>query len=351
MVLGLRSKNRKGTSVQIDYLIQVQEIKPWPLSQSLVSAQSLLLQWENGDNSGYFTSHFGDGKVEFTESFRLATNLYKEKSRKSNARDSFQKNYLEFNLYEPRKDSAMKGQLLGSAVIDLADCGIIDDAIAISTPIHMKKSSKSMAQPVLYVNILPFDQDQYVLSKETSLDKDGSETVSEVTNEGNDEENEIASFTDDDVNDNVSSNSSQIITPSLVESNKGAQNHHDKKGPGPGNNDLNSVTAEPAPPASMARTNPKNLVEDLADKAESSESYIKMIDNSNHSSIKVSQVKRKDSGESWRHDNEGPEEGASTGNLYSSLVEEKEEKEAHDNRQDMESLSVKNHHIEKKISQ
>jgi len=216
MVLGLRSKNRKGTSVQVDYTIHVQEIKPWPPSQSLKSVQSLLLQWENGDqSSGSFTSNVGDGKVEFIESFRLSATLCKEVSRKGTARDSFLKNYLEFNFYESRKDKAMKGQLLGSAVINLADYGIIMDAVTINAPINFKKSSRSTAPAVLYVNIQPFDRDKSTLSKEVSLDKDGSETVSEVANEGNDNEIEIASFTDDD---DVSSHSSLTVSSSALES-------------------------------------------------------------------------------------------------------------------------------------
>lgn len=229
MVLGLRSKNRKGTSLQVDYLIHVQEIKPWLPSQSMKSAQLILLQWENGgQSSGSFTSNVGDGKVEFSESFRLPVVLCKEASRKGTARDSFQKNCLEFNLYEPRKDKAMKGQLLGSAAINLADYGIIKDPINISVPINLKKSSKSMAQPVLYVDIQPVDIDKSSLSKEVSLDKDISETVSEVTNEENDEESEIASFTDDDNDDNVSSQSSLTVSSFAMESSRGSPGQHDK---------------------------------------------------------------------------------------------------------------------------
>jgi hypothetical protein len=62
-----------------------------------------------------------------------------------------------------------------------------------------------------------------------SLDKDGSETVSEVTNEGNDDEVEIASFTDDDDDDNDgSSHSSLPVTSSALESRRGSPGQSDK---------------------------------------------------------------------------------------------------------------------------
>ncbi|WCJ38729.1 hypothetical protein M5689_019769 [Euphorbia peplus] len=229
MVLGLRSKNRKGNSVEVVYLIHIQEIKPWPPSQSLKYAESLLLQWENGDqSSGSLTSNVKDGKIEIDESFKLPVTLYKESSRKGTSRDIFQKNYLEFSLYEPRKDRSMKGQLLGSAVINLADYGIIKENITVTSPINCKKSSKSMSQPVLYVNVQPFDRENSSLSKEVSLDKDGSASVSEVTNE-NDDENEIASFTDDEIDDNVSSHSSRTASSYALESTRGSPGQDEKK--------------------------------------------------------------------------------------------------------------------------
>ncbi|KAJ8747277.1 hypothetical protein K2173_013103 [Erythroxylum novogranatense] len=191
MVLGLRSKNKKGNSVQIDYYIHVQEIKPWPPSQNLKSTQSIVFQWENGDrNYGSFIASFEDGKF-VSESFRLPVTLCWENSKKVK---SFHRNYLEFNLYEPKKDRATKGQPLGSAVINLADFGIIEDNAIISAPISLKKNYKGNVQPVLYINIRPLDSEKSTLSKGVSLEKDGSESVSEVTNE----DSEIASFTDDD---------------------------------------------------------------------------------------------------------------------------------------------------------
>lgn len=227
MVLGIRSKSRKNVAVPVDYLIQVQEIKPWPLCQSQKSAQSVFLQWENGDKvSGSLTSGVGDGKIEFAESFRLPVTLCKEASRKSQARESYQKNNLEFYLYEPRKDKAMKGQLLGSAVINLADYGVIREAVSVTAPMNCKKSSKNSGQPLLYVNIQPFGNGSSssspkgsFLSKEASLDNDGSESVSEAMLDENGEEAEIASFTDDEdnVDDDISSPSLRTINSSAFE--------------------------------------------------------------------------------------------------------------------------------------
>lgn len=223
MVLGIRSKSRKSVAVQVEYLIHVQEIKPWPLSQSSKSVQSVLLIWENGDQaSGSFTSGVGDGKIEFSESFRLPVLLCKEASKKGPAYDSYQKNNLEFYLYESRKDKAMKGQLLGSAVINFADYGIIRETTMLSIPLNCKKSFKNSGQPLLYVNVQPFGTDssssspKASLSKEVSLENYESESVSEAMVEENDEEEEIASFTDDG-DDDVSSRSSRTINSSAFE--------------------------------------------------------------------------------------------------------------------------------------
>ncbi|XVF02736.1 hypothetical protein REPUB_Repub04eG0199700 [Reevesia pubescens] len=251
MVLGLRTKSRKGSSSQVDYIVYVKEINPWTLSQPLRSAQSVLLQWENGDqSSGSLTSSIGNGKIEFSESFKLPVTLCREASRKTTKRDSFQKNYLEFYLYEPRKDKVAKGQLLGSAVVNLADYGIIKETITISTPINLKKSSRNTDQPVLYLNIQSFDKDSSSsstkgsLSKEVSLDKDGSESVSESINEGNDEETEIASFTDDD---DLSSHSSQTISSFVFDPSRESHNQHDKNGSESANGGIGRL--EPTPPS------------------------------------------------------------------------------------------------------
>ncbi|XP_027366772.1 uncharacterized protein LOC113873024 isoform X2 [Abrus precatorius] len=210
MVLGIRSKSRKRVSIQVHYVIHIQEIKPWPPSQSLRSAQSLLLQWENGDqNSGSLASTASSGRIEFKESFRLSVLLWRDASKKSKQSESFQKNCLDFNLY----DKTVKNQLLGSATINLADFGIIKETKAISILLNCKKSFRNSTQPFLYVNIQPLDIEcsssspNSSLSKELSLDKEESESISQSIK---DDDIEIASFTDDD-NDDIPSNTFQTI--------------------------------------------------------------------------------------------------------------------------------------------
>ncbi|XP_039059916.1 uncharacterized protein LOC120203812 [Hibiscus syriacus] len=200
---------------------------------TLRSAQYVLLQWENGDqSSGVLSSTIDNGKIEFDESFKLALTL--EATRKSTNRESFIKNCLEFHLYEPRKDKVSKGQLLGSAIESLADYGIIKETTSINIPFNLKRSSRNIDQPVLYLNIQPFDKDspssstKCGLSKEVSLDKDGSESVSESINEGHDKETEIAYFTDED-DDDLSSRSSQTIS-SVFDHSRESHIQHDVNG-------------------------------------------------------------------------------------------------------------------------
>ncbi|KAE8707283.1 Thioredoxin O2, putative isoform 1 [Hibiscus syriacus] len=231
MVLGLRTKSRKGSFHQLVYTVNVKEINPW---SPLRSAQSVLLQWENGDqSSGVLTSAIDNGKIEFDESFQLIFTL--EASRKSTNRESFIKNCLEFHLYEPKKDKVSKGQLLGSAIVNLAVYGILKETASISIPFNMKRSSRNIEQPVLYLNIQPCEKDSPSsstkggLSKEVSLDKDGSESVSESINEGNDKETEIAYFTDED-DDDLSSRSSQTISSSVFDHSRESHIQHDENG-------------------------------------------------------------------------------------------------------------------------
>ncbi|TYI56124.1 hypothetical protein E1A91_D11G188100v1 [Gossypium mustelinum] len=68
------------------------------------------------------------------------------------------------------------------------------------------------------------------LPKEVSLDKDGSESVSGSINEGNDEETEIASFTDDDDEDDLSSHSSPTVSSSVFYSSRESHSQHEKIG-------------------------------------------------------------------------------------------------------------------------
>ncbi|KAJ7970681.1 EEIG1/EHBP1 N-terminal domain containing protein [Quillaja saponaria] len=223
MVLGPRAKTRGSASVQIDYLIHIQEIKPWPPTQSLKSLRSVLIQWENGDRSSGSTnlvvpslgSVVGEGKIEFNESFRLPVTLLRDMSVKGGDGNAFKKNCLELNLYEPRKDKTVKGQLLGTAIIDLADYGLLKDTLSITAPLNCKRSFRNMDQPVLFVKIQPVDKGRTKslprerLLKGVSVDSNGGESVSSLMNEDYAEEAEIASFTDDD----VSSHSSLAVYP------------------------------------------------------------------------------------------------------------------------------------------
>ncbi|KAF2305973.1 hypothetical protein GH714_009205 [Hevea brasiliensis] len=214
MVLGVNAKNRKGASVHVDYLIHILEIKPWPPSQSLRSLRSVLIQWENGDRYSGSTdtvvpllgSIVGEGKIEFNESFRLPVTLIREMSSRGKDADSFQKNCLEFNLCEPRRD---KIQLLATAVIDLADYGVVKDTLSVNAPMSSNRSFRNTSQPVLYIKIQPIDKDHTSSSSKDSLlkgvspDKNGGKSVSAFMNGEYAEEAEVAS-TDDDVSSHSS---------------------------------------------------------------------------------------------------------------------------------------------------
>ncbi|CAK8533137.1 unnamed protein product [Lathyrus sativus] len=224
MVLGMRGKNVRARPVQIDYMIHIQEIKPWPPSQSLRSLHSVLIEMKNGSStlgstklvSPSLGSVIGEGRIEFNESFRISVTLLRDVSIRGGDFDVFQKNFLEFNLYEPRKDNKIvKGQLLGNAVIDLADYGVIIEGLSINTSMNCKRSYKNKDQPVLFVKIQPVDKIrarssslQERFSNEVLEDKsNGGDSVSTLMNEEYAEEAEIASFTDDDV-----SSRSSVVT-------------------------------------------------------------------------------------------------------------------------------------------
>ncbi|XVE67731.1 hypothetical protein DITRI_Ditri09bG0012100 [Diplodiscus trichospermus] len=240
MVLGLSAKNRKGPTIHVDYLIHIQEIKPWPPSQSLRSLRSVLIQWENGErNSGSTNtvsptlgSIVGEGKIEFNESFKLPVNLVRDMfSVKGRDADLFHKNCLEFNLYEPRRD---KIQLLATAIVDLAEYGIIKETIDITVPMNSKRSISNTAQPILFIKIDRIykgrnsSSSRGSLSKELSLDGKGSESVSALMDEEYAEEADVASFSDDD--DDVSSHSSLTGSSSTLESNGSSLPQNEENG-------------------------------------------------------------------------------------------------------------------------
>ncbi|KAG9158964.1 hypothetical protein Leryth_013343 [Lithospermum erythrorhizon] len=233
MVLGLRNKNRGSPSVQVDYLIHIQEIKPWPPSQSLRNLRAVVVQWEHGDKSSGSTiqvvpsigtgAGVGDGRIEFNESFRLSVTLLRELSFKGRDGDSFQKNCIEFNLYEPRRDKALKGQQLGSAILDLSDHGVAAETLSISVPINCKRSYRNTVQPLLFLKIEPIQKlharssSKDSLARELSMEN-GAESVSKLMNDEYAEEAEITSFTDDD----VSSHSSLAVSSGALELNGGS---------------------------------------------------------------------------------------------------------------------------------
>ncbi|KAK9010841.1 hypothetical protein V6N11_043709 [Hibiscus sabdariffa] len=227
MVLGLNAKNRRGPTILVEYLIQIQDIKPWPPSQSLRSLRSVLIQWENGERNSGSTktasptlgSIIGEGKIEFNESFKLNVNLVRDMSVKGRDANVFHKNFLEFNLYEPRRE---KIQLLATGIVDLAEYGVIKETVDVTVSMNSKRSyTSNTAQPILFIKIDRIYKGQNIsssrsgLSKELSQDRKRSESISSVVDEEYAEEAEIASFTDDD----VSSHSSLTVSSSTFESN------------------------------------------------------------------------------------------------------------------------------------
>ncbi|XP_054802367.1 uncharacterized protein LOC129306060 [Prosopis cineraria] len=228
MVSSLKAKSRRSASVKINYLIHIEEIKPWPPSQSLRSVRSVLIQWENGERYSGSTSHVvpslgsdtEEGKIEFNESFRLPVTLLRDMSIRGGHADIFQKNCLEFNLYEPRRDKTLKGQSLATAIIDLADYGILKETLSISAPMNCKRNYKNTDQPLLLIKIQPIEKSRtgslsrVSLSKVVSKDVNGGDLT--LTNEEYAKESEIATFSDDD----VSSHSSVAAVASALEGNR-----------------------------------------------------------------------------------------------------------------------------------
>ncbi|PWA61096.1 hypothetical protein CTI12_AA376220 [Artemisia annua] len=232
MVLGLKTRNRNSPYVHLDYVINLVEIKPWPPSQSLRSVRSALIQWEHGDKfsgstkavapSNAFGLGVGDGKIEFNESFKLPVTLSRDMSVKTSNNETFLRNCIEFNLYEPRRDKTVKGQLLATAVIDFAEYGIFDDSFVISVPMNCKRMFGNTAQPMLFVEIQMVEKNNRVrcsfgerLIREGSMDKN----VCALMNAEYAEEADTASVTDNNEDDDVSSRSSMDTGSSASGSN------------------------------------------------------------------------------------------------------------------------------------
>lgn len=246
MVLGLRSKLRRGASVKVEYIVHVQEIKPWPPSESLRSVQKVLLQWENGNQySGSFLSAAQNAKIMFTESFKLPLILYLDKK----SHDKFQKNCLEFSLFVPRKDKA-KGQLIGTAMLNLADYGVVESMLSINVPLNLKRSSNNSVQPVLVIGLEPVEKDSNSspgvgLSKQTSLDTDNDDL-------------EIASITDDD----ASSQSSRTAGSSTFEVGTSSPSQIEKNGYGNAGYDSEKKRNERLPPTDTSSETSKQDSDD-----------------------------------------------------------------------------------------
>ncbi|TKY46405.1 hypothetical protein E2542_SST28444 [Spatholobus suberectus] len=275
MVLGMRGKNRRGVTVQIDFHIHIQEIKPWPPSQSLRSLRSVLIEWKNGEYASGSTtlvapslgSVIGEGRIEFNESFRLHVTLLRDMSLRSVDADVFQKNCLEFNLYEPRRDKNVKGQLLGTAIIDLAEYGTLKETLSTSVPMNCKRSYRNTDQPLLFIKIQSVERNRASASLK---DNNGGDSVSTLMNEEYAEEAEIASFTDDD----GSSHSSVAAVSTSLESSGFTKPKLGKNEP----MSNTSVHGKEHPLASKTRLQNMNMVQQDTHKKLERSSYMSSMD-------------------------------------------------------------------------
>lgn len=202
MVLGMKFKHKKDVAVRVEYRVNIEEIKPWPPLESLRSVQMVLIKWENGsESSGSFHAVTGDSSIAFRESFTFSTTLYWKK-----ATENFGKNYLEFSLFKPPQDK-VRGRLLATASLNLADYGMIDNKLKVNVPLTFKKIPNGSVHPALAITLkmtekdTPHSSPSVGFSNEASLDG------------GDDDDSEIASYTDDD----VSSRSSRTAGSSAFE--------------------------------------------------------------------------------------------------------------------------------------
>ncbi|GKC22295.1 hypothetical protein Tco_1024445, partial [Tanacetum coccineum] len=103
--------------------------------------------------------------------------------------DTFLKNCMEFNMYEPRRDKTVKGQLMATTVVDFAEYGIVKDGLEVGVP-NCKRTFSNTIQPMLFLRIEAVDKSNRVRS--------------DSMNEENIQEIESASVTDDDVSSQFS---------------------------------------------------------------------------------------------------------------------------------------------------
>ncbi|KAL2501853.1 uncharacterized protein Fot_35701 [Forsythia ovata] len=133
--------------------------------------------------------------------------------------NTFQKNCVEFNLYEPRRDKTVKSQLLGTAILDLADYGVVKESLSVNAHINCKRRYRNTAQPLIFLKIQPFEKSRTSsssrdsLTGEASMDKNHGESVSALMSEEYAEEAKVSMFTDDDI-----SSHSSLAASSVVES-------------------------------------------------------------------------------------------------------------------------------------
>ncbi|OVA17540.1 EEIG1/EHBP1 N-terminal domain [Macleaya cordata] len=382
MVLGSRTGNQRGASVQVEYLIQIQEIKPWPPSQSLRSLRSVLLQWENGDRNSGSTrpvnpslgSGVGDGRIKFNESFKLPVTLSREVSAKGAHEDTFEKNCLEFNLYEPRRDKTVRGQLLGTVIIDLAEYGVLKEKVTISSQMNCKRSFRNAIQPLLFIKIQPLDKhscsssSREDLTKDASFSKAGEELVSSLINGKYAEESEIMSF----IYDDVSSHSSLILSSSALEDTGGlaAQNEENvteavknsRRGNTVANLSLEQDAAKPEVKiltAAYNRLNGHPSHRSSTDFSFDSNQFVAKItssasgvdlqasERSGHVRSAGSHVNVED-GKSWGKSRNWQEEAGRTNGRHSSLTEEQQEEDGQEEVSEKDiSHSVKDIHSNK----
>ncbi|CAL1391488.1 unnamed protein product [Linum trigynum] len=269
----VNAKNKKNASVQLNYIIHIEEIKPWPPSQSLRSLRSVLIQWEHGDHHSGSTNAVvptigtvvGEGKIEFNESFRLPVTLVRDLKAKDG--DVFKKNRIEFNLCEPRREN--KAQLLATAVVDLADYGVVKNTTSASALMKSTRSFTNSSQPVLFIKIQPARKghpgskvQDGGLSRGVSLDRNGGNSVLGLMNEEFAEEAELSTVTDDD---DVSSHSSM---------NNGGLPAHEKNEPNGVTNSNGGLMQEHANASKLRLENNINPQENLKGSSSRSSSSV-----------------------------------------------------------------------------
>ncbi|KAL2547388.1 uncharacterized protein Fot_08918 [Forsythia ovata] len=175
-----------STFVEIKRNLQPQKQRPGYAPSKRSS--KLKVDFNDIDESDGSTqgSSLVDGRIEFNKSSRLPVTLLREMSIKSGNGDTFQKNCLKFNLYKPRSNKIIKGQLLGTAVVALAEYGVVEESLSINAPINCKRTYKNTTQPLLFLEI------QLVKRREASMDRNHSNSVSAMMSK------EYAEESDDD---------------------------------------------------------------------------------------------------------------------------------------------------------